>query len=218
MTQAPTKSRRSIAERNALVEQWIGLASFVARRISVSRLTPDEMLRAGEDGLLRAAELWDETRGVRFNTYAYRCIHHAIWKANRMALLIHVPENMQRVGKLCPGWAATRERHGEAARRAMRVGRLRCEPKAQPPGGNEDEWGVREPASPEPLRDDVDADDLADLEAAMAKLTEKQRDVLRMRVWQEMTLAQTGEAMGLTRERVRQIQKEAVKRLRELMQ
>jgi hypothetical protein len=70
--------RRGPAERNALVEQWSGLPIWVACRFYPQLKGQDrsDLISEGYLNLLRAAELWDESRDIKFTTYAVRWIRH----------------------------------------------------------------------------------------------------------------------------------------------
>lgn len=89
-------SRRSLSERNALVMQWEGLPHFVAvgmwRTKRVRNMDFDDAVQAGFLGLIRAAELFDESKGVKFVTYACHCCRRAITKADHDVRAIRVPE------------------------------------------------------------------------------------------------------------------------------
>ena len=65
---------RDTEARNALVLQWKGLPGYVAKWLRVKHLTFDEAEAAGCDGLIRAAETFEESRGVKFSTYAIHWI------------------------------------------------------------------------------------------------------------------------------------------------
>jgi len=80
------KSRRSIAERNALVETHIRLVHHIVRRMArgLPRCVEiDDLVAAGCEGLLRAAERFDEERGVSFSTFAGCSIRGAVLDALR---------------------------------------------------------------------------------------------------------------------------------------
>ena len=78
LTARQKQSRRSLQERNALVLQWSGLPDRVYKNHCgdslLEKLGREDAIQSGFLGLIRAAELWDEVRGVQFQTYAYRCI------------------------------------------------------------------------------------------------------------------------------------------------
>lgn len=86
-------SQRGVEERNALVEANVRLVPWVVQRFAY---TSDEeafqqRVAAGYLGLIRAAELFDESRGFKFSTYAVGWIRQALQRAQSEAL-IRVPE------------------------------------------------------------------------------------------------------------------------------
>jgi RNA polymerase sigma factor (sigma-70 family) len=83
MPRTPQPSRRSIAERNALVEQHVRLVYHVAARMPDSLGTKDERISDGMLGLIRAAERYDESLGFTFATFAGRCIWGFIIREHR---------------------------------------------------------------------------------------------------------------------------------------
>lgn len=82
-----SRPRRSIADRNALVEEWAGLPLFVWKRCkqALAPVTEEDALAYGTFALIRAAELFDETRGFKFTTYAVWAIRKEMFKARKYA-------------------------------------------------------------------------------------------------------------------------------------
>lgn len=82
-------SLRSLEERNALVEQWAKLPAFVVNRLQhisiVRRLDKDDAIQVGSLGLMRAAELWDPTKNIKFVTYAYWAIRNSVVREAKKA-------------------------------------------------------------------------------------------------------------------------------------
>ena len=90
------KSLRTVAQRNELAEQHLALPRWmlIAGRYHPRRLTDDEAESAGFLGLLRAAELWDETKGA-FSTYAVWWMRFYMQEDDYRATLIHVPDYLK---------------------------------------------------------------------------------------------------------------------------
>jgi RNA polymerase sigma factor (sigma-70 family) len=84
---------RGVEERNALVVQWTGLPSAVARKTFRYFLDLEEANNAGMLGLIRAAEVWDEKRGVLFKTYAWDWIRRSIQDADQLAAPVRIPQD-----------------------------------------------------------------------------------------------------------------------------
>lgn len=81
-------SWRSVEERNALVVQYQYLPRRVVRVLSnsvaVQRIGYDDAIQVGFLGLLRAAEKWDASRGVKFITYAFHAVRNRILQAGTL--------------------------------------------------------------------------------------------------------------------------------------
>src|SRR6185295_16244465 len=73
------------AERDALVMQWQHLPAWAAKKLwrleAVKRFGFKDAVQAGFLGLIRAAEIWDRARGIKFKTYASRAILNTILTA-----------------------------------------------------------------------------------------------------------------------------------------
>lgn len=194
---------RGAAERNALAEANTGLVGYTIQRLlRGGRLGAEEFEDAVQDGmlgLLRAAELWDESRGVKFSTYAVYWIRQAVLRGRDEADLIVIPSY-----------------HRGEARSGLRA---RLRPARLDPAPDRDGWWRRD-GDGEGLHAVVPEPDPAhptryDLGRVLAHCyTEQQRQVLEARARGE-TLEQIGDRMGVTRERVRQIQLSAYAAVRE---
>ncbi len=99
------------AARNATIMTWLPLVYRVARdlwRSDAMRArygSMDDMIQVGCLGLLRAAEIYDPSRGVTFKSYAWASVHGLILSAARDLTTIHVPSYTQtalRAGKDTP--------------------------------------------------------------------------------------------------------------------
>jgi RNA polymerase sigma factor (sigma-70 family) len=192
------KSLRSRKARNKLVEQWQFLPGHVWTKSkdnpSLSRLGRDDAVQAGMLGLIRAAEIWDETKGVKFVTYAYRAVLDRMLKASRQNRVVHVPDDM-----LC-GTSAHRARYfalylTDAARRCRQL---------------PDDYDRADLPLP-----DTHAHD--DLHAALDRLDPRERECLLLLFFEGLLLREVGERWGLCKERVRQIKERALTRLRALL-
>lgn len=182
---------RDTEARNALVEQWLPLVGWVIKKLGfrarhVAGLPLEEAESAGRLGLLRAAELWDETRGIRFNTFAAYWIKQHIFRAAEQWRLVHVP---------------CHKLHDKSYRPA------RCFSL----DSNSNKWNYN------PVYEALsipDADRRDEMEVAMRCLRQREREVLKLRFWEGLTLLETGARLGVTRERIRQIEARALEKLR----
>ncbi len=199
---------RGLAERNALVEQWSGLPAHVVRSRrgypAVRRIGGvAEAVSAGMLGLIDAAELWDPAQGTPFPVYAFASIWGTIKRESYGAGVIRVPY-----------WAAcggTRRYPLSPALAACVEQALACRGFPAHPRGAR--W---EPAAPE--------EDLAGrlalldlLETALSLLPARQRLVVDLRYCDGLTHEQIAPALGVTRQRVHQLEVLALGRLRRFL-
>lgn len=193
--------------RQALIAEHSPLTHWMAQRLRlhpvVRRLGVEEAASIGMLALVNAVDLFDPTRRVKFSSYASIAIHRKIVSAGRQeSLLIAIPAYLW-------GHESRRSRKPDckrAALQALKCRNLPTDPEiahrvltslmAKPPAGNADEEAV------------------AWLLGAMQRLTEQQREVLRLRLWEGKTLTEVGDVYGVTRERVRQVQAQAIGLLR----
>jgi RNA polymerase sigma factor (sigma-70 family) len=165
----------------------------------------DDLFAAGCLGLLRAAKNFEPTRGFAFATYALWWVRHYVTReVENVASTVRYPVHYQ----------AKCRAAGQSTRPT--VHRLDL-----PIRGGDDETSTRLDVLPDedaPLPDE-DADArraparLAEL-MNRARLSPRQRFVLRMRAEHSETLGQVGKRIGLSRERIRQIERQAIMRLR----
>jgi RNA polymerase primary sigma factor len=210
-----------------LVEANLRLVVAIARRYAGCGVPFADLVQEGNIGLLQAVDGFDPERGCRFSTYAFWCIRHAVRQAAaEQGRLIRVPpataEAMDRLrraaGQLAPvlgrepSAAELADELGTSAERVDRLARLSR--PALPLDGLE----PRHPGA-SPADEVVLAALRVDLYAMLARLTARQRRVLRLRFGlvdgRRCSLEEIGRRMGLSRERIRQIEKEALARLRQ---
>lgn len=155
----------------------------------------EEINQEGQLALIRAAEYFDPSRGFKFTTYATRSIYYAL--AELQARTVH----------WCPRNKAQREGW-----------KLPCQFSNNTSLVHGD-WEDSTPASPEERSSLDDRDQLARMWALVeAALPPAEWAVVKIRFQGEGgTLKDAGDLLGVTRERARQIQMRAVKRLRETL-
>jgi RNA polymerase primary sigma factor len=231
--------------RNAFVKANLRLVVSIARRFNHGRMALADLIQEGNLGLIKAVERYDYRRGFRFSTYASWWIRHAISRAladkgREIRLPVHMIDAHHRLTKARRQLTASLGRQPTTEELAAatqmpsdKIEKMRSWVMEQPlsidrPVGDEEGRTLGEVLE-DPDREEtsfaasMEADAVtSEVNDLLDELRPIEADILRQRFGlgteQELTLKEIGDRYKLSRERIRQLQEQALVKMRRAMQ
>ncbi|HEY8376279.1 MAG TPA: sigma-70 family RNA polymerase sigma factor, partial [Nannocystis sp.] len=228
-----------VAAKNAFVRANLRLVVTIARRYNHGKMPLQDLIQEGNIGLMKAVDRFDHRKGFRFSTYGSWWIRHAISrsiadKARSVRLPVHMIDAYNKVSRARREFEALHARRPTDAELAAltgvsteRIARMRWSLVEAPISLDQplsDDSGltlldaVEDPSQVAPAEQIDSALLLSQLQEVFAQLSPIEADILRKRMGigeePELTLKEIGERYSLSRERIRQLQEQALSKLR----
>jgi len=230
------RGRHDLAAREELVERFLPLATSVAHRYRRGAEPLEDLVQVASMGLLKAIDRFDPERGIAFSSFAVPTIAGELKRYFRdKGWAVKVPRDLQELAQRVD---RTSDRLMYELGRAPTVSELahelgitleqvleareagaahRADSLDRPSGDDQDGTRLADTlGAPEPGY--LQAEHSATLEAMMSVLSDREREILRLRFAEDLTQSEIGQRVGASQMHISRLLRQAVTRLRETAQ